>query len=454
MARPKSIGLRDRLTTLLPNRTLWRLAREAGFVQRSRKVKPPAFVWALVFGYAFGGERTLAALRRAYETATKTKLVPSAFRDRFNASLVRFLQAAVGLVLDRLAEPSRALAGELGAFKEVLAADATVIRLHSFLANAFPGCRTNHTKAALKLHVVMTVNGNGPKSVKITPERKNDGKVLRVGKWVKDRLLLFDLGYYRYQLFDCIRRNGGFFLTRLKVNANPTIVAVHRRWRGASVPLVGQKLQDVIGRLQREEIDAEIEVDFKRRQYAGKRSSGRQRFRLVGIRNDETGAYHLYVTNLPAKQFSAKDVAAVYRARWTIELLFKSLKSDFALDQMPSRNKHVVLSLLYASILTWVASRELLLAVRKLLADEGSRVTQGRWTRLLRTWAAALLVIVTSPPRHGGELARAVEFALLAEGPDPHRSRLSLGDEVERGIPFSRRAAPGGTRRPGRVSSR
>lgn len=441
MARAKSIGLRDRLTTLLPHKTLWELARETGFLVRSRKIKPPAFLWTLVFGFAFGGERTLAALRRAYETATGKRLVPSAFRDRFDATLVRFIQAAVGLVLDRLAEPSRALAGELAAFKEVLVTDATVIRLHDFLAKAFPGCRTNHTKAALKLHVVMRVNGNGPKSVKVTAERKNDGKVLRVGKWVKDRLLLFDLGsYYRYQLFDCIRRNDGYFLTRLKNNANPLIVGVHRQWRGASVPLVGQRLQDVLGRLQREEVDAEIEVQFKRRSYAGKRSSARQRFRLVGLRNDDTGGYHLYVTNLPADRFSAKDVAAIYRARWTIELLFKSLKSDFALDQMPSRNKHAVLALVYASILTWVASRELLIAVRQLLAEDGLRVTQGRWTRLLRTWAAPLLLVVTSPPRYTSELVRAIEFALLVEAPDPHRARMSLGEEVEHGIPFSRRA--------------
>ena len=249
MTRAMSIGLRDRLTTLLPNRTLWTLARESGFVVRARKIEPPAFVWALVFGFAFGGERTLAGLRRAYETATKKTLVPSSFQDRFTPALVKYLRLIVGRLFDGLTEPSRALAGEFGAFKEVIATDATVIRLHDFLAKAFPGCRTNHTKAALKLHVVMTVDGNGPKSVKITSERKGDGKVLRVGKWTKDRLLLFDLGYYRYQLFDCIRRNGGYFVSRLKANANPRIVAVHRQWRGASVPLVGEKLQDVIARL-------------------------------------------------------------------------------------------------------------------------------------------------------------------------------------------------------------
>jgi len=441
MARSRSIRLHERLATLLPARTLWRLARETGFVVRSRKIKPPAFLWTLVFGYSFGEARTLAGLRRAYQTSTGTTLVPSAFYDRFDESLVRFMKAVVDLSLERTSEADRALVGVLGSFKEVLATDSSVVRLHALLAGDFPGCRTNHTKAALKLHAVMNVNGRGAKSFKITSERVNDGKALTAGKWLRDRLILFDLGYYRYQLFDCIRRNGGFFLSRLKSNANPTIVAVHRAWRGASVPLVGEKLQDVIARLQREEIDVEIEVEFKRRKYAGKRSCARERFRLVGLRNGETKEYHLYVTNLPADRLTAQAVAAVYRARWTVEQLFKSLKSDFALEDMPSANKNVALALVYAAVVTWITSRELRLAVRARLGAKARRVTEGRWTRLMRAWASHLLLLATSPPRHTREVARRIEAAWIAEAVDPHVKRRSLLEEVEAGIPFGRRAA-------------
>ncbi len=438
MARLKSIGIRDRLTTLLPAKTLRRLARETGFVERERKIKAPAFLWTLVLGFSFGSERTIAGLRRAYATATKTSLVPSAFYDRFDDSLVRYMKAVVEDLLDRTSEVDRALAGQLASFKEVLATDSSVIRLHDLLEGKFPATRTNHSKAAIKLHAVMNVHGHGAKSVKITGERTNDGKAFQAGPWLKDRLILFDLGYYRYQLFDNVRRNGGYFLSRLKANANPTIVATHRTWRGRSVPLVGEKLQDVLARLQRDEIDVEIEVTFKRRVYAGKRSSTRERFRLVGIRNHDTGQYHLYVTNLPHGQISAHAVAAIYRARWTVELLFKSLKSDFALEDMPSANESVVLALVYAAIVTWIASRELRLAVRGRFGHQARRVTEGRWTRLMRAWASFLLVLVTSPPRHGAEIARRVEFAFLAEALDPHLARLSLLEEAEAGIPFGR----------------
>jgi IS4 transposase len=117
--------------------------------------------------------------------------------------------------------------------------------------------------------------------------------VLRVGRWVRDRLLMFDLGYFRYQLFDCIDRNGGYFISRLKENANPEITATLRQWRGRSVSLVGERLRDVVERLQRETLDVEVEVAFRRRAYGGRRSGARRRLRLVGVKNEDTGRYHL-----------------------------------------------------------------------------------------------------------------------------------------------------------------
>jgi len=83
---------------------------------------------------------------------------------------------------------------------------------------------------------------------KVTPA---DCRNLKVGKWVANRLLLFDLGDFSYHLFDPIARNLGFFVSRAKSTINPRIVSVNRCWRGRSRPLVGQRLQEVLGTLQR-----------------------------------------------------------------------------------------------------------------------------------------------------------------------------------------------------------
>src|SRR5207249_2842123 len=141
--------------------------------------------------------------------------------------------------------------GLLRSFRDVVVTDSTLVKLHDLLERRFPACRTNHTKAAAKLHVVMSVKGQGPRSVRLTSGRQHDSPVFQVGRWVRDRLLMFDLGYFRYQLFDCIDRNGGYFISRLKENANPEITATLRQWRGRSVPLGGVWLRGGMERLLR-----------------------------------------------------------------------------------------------------------------------------------------------------------------------------------------------------------
>jgi len=41
-----------------------------------------------------------------------------------------------------------------------------------------------------------------------------------LGPWLKGCILLLDIGYFKYLFFDRIVRYGGYFVIRLKVNAN------------------------------------------------------------------------------------------------------------------------------------------------------------------------------------------------------------------------------------------
>ena len=86
--------------------------------------------------------------------------------------------------------------GGLSAFRDVLITDATVLRLHDLLKNKYPACRTNHTQAAAKLHLVYSVFGKSDQQIQLTSERRHESNVLKIGAWVAGRLLLFDLGYF------------------------------------------------------------------------------------------------------------------------------------------------------------------------------------------------------------------------------------------------------------------
>ena len=421
LAKDQSSRLRETLKSIFPDRLLRALASESGFVQRARKVDPVSFFWALVLGFGVGSQRTIAGLRRVYIRSTGTTLVPSAFYDRFTDRLVSYLQSAVEHLLSEFQASFSGIGERYSLFKDLFITDSTVLKLHDALAKVFPGCRTNHSPAAAKLHVVMSVKGAGRSTVALTSERVHDSRKLRIGPWVKDRLLLFDLGYYRYQLFSCIARNGGYFLTRVKENANPLVTEI---FHGLPKTYTHCELQDILGCVRAPVIDAEVELQFQKRVYGGKRSTARERFRLVAIR-DEEGKYHCYVTNIPVEILSAKEIENTYRARWEIELLFKELKSGYRLDHLDSKRVEVVQALIYSAILTLLVSRRLLRVVAASVREGRERITVGRWWRMLQAYGQEILLLILRPPREIAGL-RGLYKTIVHELVDPHTNRRPL----------------------------
>ncbi len=442
MATYSSIDIRSELVNLFPDALLRRLARECGAVMRSRKIDPVTLFWTLVLGFGLSDERSFAQLRQRYQLAAGRSIAASSFQERFTPKLARLFRHCLERALQESLGGAQALKGPLAGFRDVVLADATIVRLHWLLEKAFPACRTNHTRAAAKLHVVMNICGVSKQLVQLTDERTSDNKRLQIGPWVRGKLLLFDLGYYDFRLFACMGNNGSYFLSRLKRNANPRITAVYRTHRGRAIPLVGRTLQEVLPWLQREILDAEVEVSYRKRPYRGQQRTATLRLRLVGIRDGQSGEYHLYLTNVPVKQLPAKDLQTTYALRWEIELLFKELKSNYRLDQLPSRRQEVVETFLYVAILSLVVSRRLLQAVRQALPEhQAERFKTQRFARLLAELSGQLLLVLLAPARETRWLRQQLATTLLNEAVDPNKHRNSLLQNVEQGVlPYAPKA--------------
>jgi len=69
--------------------------------------------------------------------------------------------------------------------------------------------------------------------------------------------------------------------------------------------------------------------------------------------------FMIVVTSLPKKGYMAKDVLAVYRLRWQIELAFKRLKSLLHMDKLPTRIEQTSRSWLYAHLIVALLSDDL-----------------------------------------------------------------------------------------------
>lgn len=289
-------------------------------------------------------------------------------------------------------EPSRVLGKRLAVFRDVMIQDSTIIRLHESLATKWPATRSRRVAAGVKVTFLTSAVANSPKSLSILPENTSDMKTLKVGPWVKDIILLFDLGFYKYQLFSRIVENGGFFVSRLKSNANPLIVGINQVHNNRDIDLKRKHLKDIKLENCDDIFDVDVEVSFDRRSYRGKSKKDNIKFRLVAVYNSEADDHHLYLTNISPDILDANEIAALYAARWEIELIFKELKSRYALDMITTKSPYAIEALIWISILTLLISRKVYSVIRKLNPDAKMvRFTQLRWSTIFIENSSRLL---------------------------------------------------------------
>ncbi|TKX42594.1 IS4 family transposase [Halorubrum sp. SD690R] len=376
-----------RLTILFPSEFLEEHAEELGVVERDRKLQIPAFVWAFVFGSAAGESRTLAGFRRCYNSTADETISPGGFYQRLTPTLAEYLRDLVERGLDEVAVPN-AVDADIDRFRDVMIADGTVLRLHEFLSDQFEA--RYEEQAGAKLHLLHNATEQTIEQLDTANEKTHDSTLFKTGPWLENRLMLFDLAYFKYRRFALIDENDGYFVSRLKQNANPVITAELREWRGRAIPLEGKQLRAVLDDLDRKYIDVEVEVEFKRGPYNGTQSLDTKRFRVVGVRDEDADDYHLYMTNLARKEFFPADLAEIYRCRWEVELLFRELKTQYELDEFDTSDEHVVRILLYAALLSLLVSRDLLDLVTEQADDELVFPTE-RWAATFRSHAQLIL---------------------------------------------------------------
>jgi IS4 transposase len=90
-----------------------------------------------------------------------------------------------------------------------------------------------------------------------------------------------------------------------------------------------------------------------------------------------------------------EDIAKIYSARWDIELIFKELKSRYALDVVTTTNPDIVEAYIRIAILTLLVSRRIFNIVRSLNPEKLKvRYTQLRWSTIFSENASDQLKLI------------------------------------------------------------
>ena len=323
------------------------LARESGFYQRTPRAIG-AFEFALCTSLAsiVEGKRGFASVWRLLAAATGVEVARSAVTQRFGEGSARLMEKLFEQTLERMPEqPVPELLSKLDEFRAVLANDGSVLTLSPLLKKLFPATRTNSVEAAGKLHATADLVHRRIVRVKITGERDSELAVAREQPIEAGTLTINDLGYMSYDYFAEIKAGHADLLSRLKDNSNPTIIHVRH---GIHAPVAtvddGIGLNDPNLRFTKSRDTFDVDARFET-------STGSVELRVVGVYNPDTSKYHCYVTTLSADEWTARELALLYSLRWTIELLFKILKSSCHLDHLDTADPNAMRTHIYASLL-------------------------------------------------------------------------------------------------------
>jgi putative transposase len=354
---PKQPALTASITSLFTklidrDRILAR-AYQLGAIARLRAQHPLDVMLALVRCAVGDEHRSVATARRQFQDLTGVMPEESSFYDRLTPGLADLGWEMFLQVLARANRVQRkAVARALGVHvRDIRVVDGSSVTLPHRAAAHFPA--TDSKLGGFKLTTTLSLLEDLVVNVRVTDARQHDRKAFELPTDVRSVLWLMDRGYSDHKLFAQIDHGKGSFIIRLKSTSQPVVTAIRS---GLAKAHQGQPLSRALPYFGVVDVDARFTV-----------GRGTRIFRVVGIPVADTKQgepdWVWLATNLPPR-VAAPTVGAFYRLRWTIETLFRILKSVGRLDELRSGNPAVVQVFIAATLIGLALSHALCALLR------------------------------------------------------------------------------------------
>ena len=236
--------------------------------------------------------------------------------------------------------------------KQVKIFDSTTVSLFkAIMEGVGRNPKTGKKKGGIKVHTVVNADEIVPSLVWFSEAKRHDHEFLDKLECNENTVYVFDKGYNDYKAFAHFTAHKTGFVTRIKDNAS---------YLNVEKLDIGERIHSGVLK------DEIIELDVKN----GKESS-KLKLRKVVFYDRVNKRKFEFLTNL--FDMRADLIAALYKTRWQIELLFKQLKQNFPLKYFLGDNENAIKIQIYCVLIV-----NLLLAVIK--------------KRLKRQWAFSNLV--------------------------------------------------------------
>jgi hypothetical protein len=185
------------------------------------------------------------------------------------------------------------------------------------------------SKGGIKSHSVINADEKVPNLVWFTAATTHDHKFLEKLKCDEHTVYIFDKGYNDYKAFEHFTEQKTGFVTRIKENAKYAVMQKN------TIPAIIHSgvLSDEI-----------IEVDVDKGGIKTK-----LKLRKIKYYDREHKRVFEFISNL--FEFRADTIAALYKIRWQIELLFKQIKQNFPLKYFLGDNENAIKIQIYCVLM-------------------------------------------------------------------------------------------------------
>ncbi|MFQ5675242.1 MAG: IS4 family transposase [bacterium] len=205
--------------------------------------------------------------------------------------------------------------------------DSTTIDL---CLKLFPWARFRKTKAAVKIHTVLQVDGLLPTFLHISDGKTHDAKAARKLDLPQGSFVVFDRGYNDFCLFKSFTDSNIRFVTRKKSNAKFHIIK-------------SQTVEPGTGVLSDEMI--EFTGHYSKQKYPNQ-------LRLIRYHDKENNKKLTFLTN--DLKLDAKTIADIYKARWEIELFFKTVKQNLKIKRFMGTSRNAVMIQIWIAMIAYM----------------------------------------------------------------------------------------------------
>jgi hypothetical protein len=240
-------------------------------------------------------------------------------------------------------------------------------------------------KGGVKLHLGLDPDGARPVWFAVTRDRVNDITAAKTMPIEPGLTYVFDKGYYDFSFWAELHDAECRFVTRLKKNS-PTTLVEARKPKGDGI------LSDRVVTLSQ--------------RLSGKRLNPLQaKVRLIVTTLDTGGEITVLTNDLHAP---AAEIAALYKARWQIELYFKWIKQNLKLSHFLGTSQNALTIQIMAALIAYLLLR---------LATIAHNATIGlqAFARLMPTtlFARRPLQTVLEPPQPPPEPGKGPQMELV-----------------------------------------